>query len=147
MGKSSRAGVVLPVPRVERAIRDAAISKSMSSTCGVFLAGVVEEIVSKLVAESAASVRADPHPKKRITLNDIMKTAHADLDLGRMLANFGHASTAVALGEKGGYLDFILPIDEQRERQKQKKESAMRRRDRMQELAAARKSNAGVAAA
>ena len=111
------------------------------------LTGVVEEIVKKLVAESASAIREDAHPKKRLTVSDLLKTARADLDLGRMLANFGHASTAVALGEMGGYLDFILPIDEQRERQKQKKESAMRRRDRMQELAAARKGNAGVAAA
>ena len=131
MGKSQKSGVVLPVPRIERVLRNAAITKNMSPNCAVFLTAAVERIVCKLVADAAKKVRAEEGGKKRLTPKDLIDTVRLDVDLGRLLASFGHAATAPALGDKSAWADYLLPIDEAKERMERKLASAERRRVRM----------------
>jgi len=136
MGKSEKCGLTLPVPRIERAIRDSGVCKNTSSAVPVFLTATVETILGKIVQNAAAGADSG---KRRLTPTDLMKAVNMDLDVGRVLSGFAYTSHLPALGDKGGFLDFILPLDEQKERQAKKKESAARRRERMTELAAKRK--------
>ena len=136
MGKSQRCGLVLPVPRIERAVREACIAKNVSSSVPVFVTAAVEAVVGKIVLAAAESVEEN---KRRLTVPDILKAANADIDIGRLLSGYAHSTSVSALGERGSVLDFTLPADEQKVRQQKKRESAERRRVRLQEMATARK--------
>ena len=136
MGKSDKSGLTLPVPRIERAIRDSGIAKHTSSSVPVFVTAAVETIIAKIVENAALGADSG---KRRLTPFDLTKAINSDVDVGRVLSGFAYTSHLPALGDKGGFLDFILPAHEQKVRQAKKKESAARRRERMAELSTKRK--------
>jgi hypothetical protein len=92
----------------------------------VFLAGVVEEVIARVIKKSASD--AVDAGAKRITAPSIALAIASDVDLARIFSSFSFPSAGSALGGST-YLDHILPADEAKRRQEKKKDALRVRKE------------------
>ena len=80
-GRSTKAGLIMPVSKVDRRIK--AVSRRSSGTAAVYLAAVLENIVGELF--QAAVNQTDRGKHRRVTVEDVAVGVKADPELHRMV--------------------------------------------------------------
>ena len=91
--RSSRAGLIFPVGRVHRYIRDARIAKRVTAEAPVYLAAVMEYLTCE-VLELAGNACQD-NKKQRITPRHIQLAVRTDDELKKLLADVTIAAGGV----------------------------------------------------
>jgi histone H3/H4 len=89
--KATKAGLVFSISRIDRRLRQAKVSKRVSSNASVYLTGVVEHVLQTLLAQSRDEVQL--HKTKRITFHHIIAAVRSDPDLSRVFKSFCFTST------------------------------------------------------
>ena len=84
-GRSSRAGLVFPVGRVKRMLKDVMVGQRVGLGSGIYLAAVLEYLSAELL-EIAGNDAKDDH-KKRITPQNIKRALKNDDEMNKMLQN------------------------------------------------------------
>ena len=85
--KSSKAGIVVPVSRVNRKLINSRIADRISAATPIYLAAIVEYILGEIISLSGDTIRANGK-MKRIKPSDVLLSIRTDEDLGRLFA--GH---------------------------------------------------------
>lgn len=108
--KQTKAGLVLPVARVEKRFRSAKVSKQVGTTASIYLTGVIEHVLAS--AMTSANSYADAKKTKRLSDTHLISAVRSDPDTARLFAGFSFASSS----EAPSAMDMILPPKEARER-------------------------------
>ena len=108
--KQSRAKLTFPVSRFAKKLRLKKVTKNLSETAPVFLAGVVENVIMHVV--NTAAVDARSRDSTRVNLVDVVAAVRKDVDLARLFAGFAFSSPTNCPKA----MNQILPAKEQMER-------------------------------
>ena len=138
---------ILPSARIDRAIREAAITKSNAGGVKQFVTSAVEALVLSLVEQASEGITDE---KKRLTRATLPSVTQGDVDLNRFYAHFvsAPASNSLSVFGKGqNALDFLLPVGEAKTRAANKKASIERRNERFRVMREARAAAKAQAAA
>lgn len=119
--KQSKAGLTFAVSRVEKKLRQSKIAKQVGQQASVYLTGVVEHVILKLIEQ--AGEQAVAMKSKRVSDSHIIAAVRSDPDLARIFSGF--CFTASENIPKA--IDKILPDDEQKMRKQRKEETALRK--------------------
>lgn len=82
--RSEKAGLILPISKVNRRMRATGWNKRVGSGAPVYLAAVLEYAASEILELAGA----DLGKRKRITPQDIMKAIRSDEELNQLTAGF-----------------------------------------------------------
>ncbi len=85
VNRSSRAGLTLPVGRIERYLRKQGFAKRVSKSCPVFLTAVLEYVVMDLISNAIKVAVAAK--KQRITPRHIMQTIFDDMEFSALIGS------------------------------------------------------------
>lgn len=91
LSKSARAGLVFPVAKVNKHLRQAKKSKRVGGGAPIYLAGVLEYAAAELLEMAMAGMSK----RKRITPVDILRGVRSDRELNILLAG-----TSVFVGDR-----------------------------------------------
>ena len=80
--RSTRAGIVFPVGRIHRHLKEGRYSERISSDAPVYLAAVLESVVDEVFKE--ALNQRDKKSTKRITPNNIVNAIRKDKELNEI---------------------------------------------------------------
>lgn len=83
--RSDKAGLVFPVGRVHRALRKGNYASRIGATAPVYLAAVLEYLLTEVLELAGDMVRAKG--KTRITPRDVQLAVRSDNELGELLSN------------------------------------------------------------
>lgn len=108
--KQTKAGLVLPVARIEKRLRSAKIAKQVGTSASIFLTGVVEHVLTS--AMTSANSYADAKKTKRLADAHLISAVRSDPDTARLFAGFSFASST----EAPRAMDVILPAKEAKAR-------------------------------
>lgn len=91
LSKSTRAGLVFPVAKVNKHLRQAQKSSRVGGGAPIYLAGVLEYAAAEILEMAMAGMSK----RKRITPTDILRGVRSDRELNIMLAG-----TSVFVGDR-----------------------------------------------
>lgn len=80
-GRSAKAGLVMPVSRVNRHLKER--SDRVSGTAPVYTAAVLEYIVGEIVQAAGAKAAESKPPRRRINAEDVARGLRSDPELHR----------------------------------------------------------------
>ncbi len=165
MGKSEksrsqqdRAGIVFPVARIMKRMRATKATKKISPTSAVFVAGVVETLITRVLRDAAENAAQRVHGKtagtddetktlpQRMNLVDVVAAIRQDPDVARTFADFSFSSG----NDVPKARNHIFPADklkENRARDRKNKENRILARDKKRDEKNAKKAAAAAAAA
>ena len=149
-----RAGIEFPVARFMKRMRGAKVAKKISPMSSVFVAGVAETLISRILRDAAENAVQRVHGKDmgkvdtkslphRMNLVDLVAAVRQDPDVARTFADFSFSSG----NDVPKARNHIYPADklkENRERDRKNKANRIKRRD--EERAKKAKAKAAAAA-
>ena len=86
--KASRAGLTFAVPRVERRLRHSKLADKISAQSYIYLTGVVEAVIKKVLEDADAHAASLAPPAKRLTANHVKDATRSDPDFARTFGDF-----------------------------------------------------------
>ena len=116
LSKQSKAGLTFAVSRVDKKLRRAKIAGQVAVQATIFLTGVVEHVILKIVEDAGA--QAAMRESKRVTDAHLIAAVRSDPDVARAFGGFCFTSG----DDVPKAIDRILPDDEQKERKQRKAE-------------------------
>ena len=93
VSSSSRAGLIFPVGRTGRYLKNGRYSDRIGLSASVFLAGVCEYLASEIL-EMAGDICVE-HKKQRITPRHIQLAVRNDVELNKMMAALAAPSNSL----------------------------------------------------
>lgn len=102
--RSARAGVIFPVGRIHRHLKEGRFAERISSDAPVFMAAVLQQVVEEVFKE--AQTRKDNKTTKRLVPNNILTAIRRDKELNEIFKDIviregGVARTDKEKAEKG----------------------------------------------
>jgi len=120
--KASKAGLLLSVTRVDGRLRDSRVAKRVGSTAAIYLAGVVETVLSDII--DAAGLHVLKKKKQRVKKEDLIYSIRSTPELQRLFSNYVFSSnTQVKNCSK-----YLLTKDDAKVAEAKKKETAEARK-------------------
>lgn len=116
--KQSKAGLTFSVARVDKKLRHSKLAKQVAGKASVYLTGVVEHVILKIVDEAGA--HAAMKKSRRIMDHDIIAAVRSDPDVARAFSGFAFASTE----KVPKAIDRILSEEDQKARRERKEAAA-----------------------
>jgi len=123
ISKQTKAGLTFAVSRVEKKLRHAKIAKQVAGHASVYLTGVVEHVILKVIEEAGA--QAAMRKSKRVTDAHVIAAVRSDPDVARAFAGFCFTSSE----DVPKAIDKILSDEDQEKRKKQKRRKAAAQRE------------------
>ena len=80
--RSARAGVIFPVGRIHRHLKEGRFAERISSDAPVFMAAVLQQVVEEVFKE--AQTRKDNKATKRLVPNNILTAIRRDKELNEI---------------------------------------------------------------
>ena len=80
--RSARAGVIFPVGRIHRHMKEGRFAERISSDAPVFMAAVLQQVVEEIFKE--AQTRKENKSAKRLTPNNILTAIRKDRELNEI---------------------------------------------------------------
>lgn len=80
--RSARAGVIFPVGRIHRHLKEGRFAERISSDAPVFMAAVLQQVVEEIFKE--AQTRKENKSAKRLTPNNILTAIRKDKELNEI---------------------------------------------------------------
>ena len=94
--KASRAGLTFAVSRFERRLRHSKLADKIGSSSYIYLTGVVEDVIKKVLEDADAHAAGLVPPAKRLTANHVKDVLRSDPDFARTFGDFCFTSDANA---------------------------------------------------
>ena len=114
--RQGKAGLVLSVARVNRALKAARNGKRVSDKAPLFITGTLECLADTVFERAVENAKAKG--LKRVTNVDIVEAVRTDPDLARLYSGFAFASHAPSAKP----IKFILSSQEEKKRKKLKED-------------------------
>jgi histone H3/H4 len=114
--RQGKAGLVLSVARVNRALKAARNGKRVSDKAPLFITGTLECLADTVFERAVENAKAKG--LKRVTNVDIVEAVRTDPDLARLYSGFAFASHAPSAKP----IKFILSSQEEKKRKQQKED-------------------------
>ena len=86
VSKSKKAGLSLPVSRINKHLRDAKATKRVSASAAIFVTAILELVASEIL--DAANELAAGAARRRINVCDLAQALRDDKFLGKVFADF-----------------------------------------------------------
>jgi histone H2A len=96
--RSARAGVIFPVGRIHRHLKEGRFAERISSDAPVFMAAVLQQVVEEVFKE--AQTRKDNKATKRLVPNNILTAIRRDKELNEIFKDIVIREGGVARAEK-----------------------------------------------
>lgn len=96
--RSARAGVIFPVGRIHRHLKEGRFAERISSDAPVFMAAVLQQVVEEVFKE--AQTRKDNKATKRLVPNNILTAIRRDKELNEIFKDIVIREGGVARTEK-----------------------------------------------
>ena len=93
--KSARAGLILPISRVNRVLKTRAGMPRIGGTAPVFLTALLEYLTAEVLSISGDHTKASKPSRKRISVEDVSLAIRGDEELAKLCSSF-----AVYSGDK-----------------------------------------------
>lgn len=114
ISKQTKAGLTFAVSRVDKKLRHAKIAKQVAGQASIYLTGVVEHVILKVIEDAGA--QAAMKKSKRVNDSHVIAAVRSDPDMARAFGGFCFTSSE----NVPKAIDRILPEDEQQVRKERK---------------------------
>ena len=102
--KSRKSGLVMPVSRINRAMKIQSNMKRVGGSAPVYMTAVMEFLAAEILELSGNETKKDAKNKtrKQITLEDVISAVRKDGELDRWLSNFSVCSAEKVKAKRPG---------------------------------------------